>query len=171
MFEINIEEILKEFEGLSLRDKVFKVSDLVEDMENALDDVQHLEEDLTQEYEKSITEPLKTWVKNFMQERNWLEHLSIHQDKDDYFYYVPYFTVDSKFGKVELVAGFFVGQDWFVDIKPANCTSENHKIKKMPNLEDALLAVKNASKDLMRVHVKENELQQAFERIITMLCE
>ena len=49
--------------------------------------------------------------------------------------------------------------------------SEKYEIKVMPNLEDAILAVKNSSKDLMRVHVKENELRQAFERIITILCE
>ena len=59
MFVINIEEIKKELKGLSLRDKVFKISDLVDDMENAFFDVQHLQEDLIQEYEKSITEPLK----------------------------------------------------------------------------------------------------------------
>lgn len=35
MFVINIEEIKKELKGLSLRDKVFKISDLVDDMENA----------------------------------------------------------------------------------------------------------------------------------------
>ena len=165
MFEINIEEIKKEFEGLSLRDKVFTVSDLVEDLENALSDVQYLQDDLIQEYEEPITDPLKTWVKNLLQERNWLEHLSIHVD------YYPVFTVDSQFGKVELVAAFNIGSDWQVGIRPANCTSENHEFKVMPNLEDAFEAVKNGSKDLMLVYVKENELRQAFERIITMLCE
>lgn len=169
MFVINIEEIKKELKGLSLRDKVFKISDLVDDMENAFFDVQHLQEDLIQEYEKSITEPLKIWVKSFMQERNWLDHLSIRQCEDDY--YDPLFTVNSKFGKIEFVAAFHIGEEWFVEITPANCTSENYEIKVMPNLEDAILAVKNSSKDLMRVHVKENELRQAFERIITILCE
>ena len=166
MFKFDIEETIKELEGLSLLEKVEKISDLHAEMDDALSDVDNLEEELTKEYEDSITGPLTTSVEKFIKERHWEKHFSVHQD------YSPVFTIESEKAKVKLAPAFQVGFGWFLQIEPSSHESNNPlDFKIVPELETAMAALMNGGNDEMRVYIKENELQPTVERIIIDLIE
>ena len=166
MFKFDIEETIKELEGLSLLEKVEKISDLHAEMDYALSDVENLEEELTKEYEDSITGPLTTSVEIFIKERQWDKHFSVHKD------YYPVFTIESEKAKVKLAPAFQVGFGWFLQIEPSSHESNDPlDFKIVPEVETAMAALMNGGNDEMRVYFKENELQPTVERIITTLCE
>jgi hypothetical protein len=166
MFKFDIEETIKELEGLSLLEKVEKISDLYDELEDAHSEVQNLQDEVTKEYEDSITGPLTTSVEKFIKERQWDKHFSVHKD------YYPVFTIESEKAKVKLAPAFQVGFGWFIQIEPSNHESNNPlDFKIVPELETAMAALMNGGNDEMRVYIKENELQPTVERIIIDFIE
>ena len=164
MSEFDIEEYMAGLEGLTIQEKVEKVYDYYDELEDALADLGILQEDITKEYVKSITAPLLISVKSYIKQRKREDYFSIQEDKD------PIFTVEFGLGHIKMFADWNIAADWYIQIEP---TVDNNPLryKVLSNLAIALSLPYEQGRDEIRIPVKENELQSTMLHIISSLIK
>ena len=164
MFEFDIEDVLASLDGLTIQDKVEKVYDYYDELEDALADLGILLEDITKEYVKSITAPLLTSVKSYIKQRKREDYFSIQENND------PIFTVELGLGHIKFYADWNIAAGWYIQIEP---TVDNNPLryKVLSNLAIALNLPYKQGRDEIRIPVKENELQSTMLHIISNLIK
>lgn len=162
MFELNIEDIMADLEGLTIQEKVQELDSFSADLEDALDDVDNARQTLIDDYKKSVNEPLFAYVSELINKKHW-EDLVTEQNEC--------FFVNSKSTSVRISLEWNEWGQWIIFINNTEFIASNTKRHEtLASLADRLNLPYIQGREDVFVKVEEKELQPTIERIITTLC-
>jgi len=157
--DFNIDEVLGELQGMSVKEKIAALEEISDDLDSALNDIINaeleIEEQYFSEHRKKIFESIKA---SFAESK--IENIKVENDA----FYLP-----CK-GKQVAVFPLYADGDWFVYISPASVISKNvERIQFYLDLENVMGVKMKDGDDSIIFKVKEEDVEHKMIEVMDKL--
>ena len=161
MFEFDIEDVKNDLEGMSFQEKMEELESLSDNLNLALSEIMDLQQELNDEYESSVYDPLLALLLSLAKHRRWDNLINIDN---------PVITVHSIPQKVKIWASWDT-DEWTINIELANFIASNTKrYKALSDFASLLRLPYEYGNEEISWRVSEENLEDALLSLVFVLC-